>query len=289
MPDLRSRRLDRPAATAAAAAGDARPDRARAVLDRPLALARRAHRAAARRRLPRRPPGPPRRRGRSGSRGRRCWRSWAPSCRRPAPRRATRSSRCSRSTAGRPGVGAAASRRRARARAGARRVLRRDVGGDQHVPPRPAAARHVRRAALRAVLAVRLRPRALRAVLGRDRAGRCCATRRARSWRRARRSRRPTWCCGCCASRCPRTRPATGEADPRDGQALALLQAIGGFQAFRRAIPAPPKAGLVGRFLLYERALPGLRGRTRSRRCTTRSARPTRATAARRRCCGSGG
>ena len=46
------------------------------------------------------------------------------------------------------------------------------------------------------------------------------------------------------------------EADPRDGQAVALLQAMGGFQAFRRAIPAPPKASLVGSFLLYERAYP---------------------------------
>jgi uncharacterized alpha-E superfamily protein len=42
----------------------------------------------------------------------------------------------------------------------------------------------------------------------------------------------------------------------RDGQALALLQAVGGFQAFRRAIPAPPNAGPVGRFLLYERSYP---------------------------------
>jgi len=46
------------------------------------------------------------------------------------------------------------------------------------------------------------------------------------------------------------------EADPRDGQAVALLQAMGGFQAFRRAIPAPPKASLVGSFLLYERTYP---------------------------------
>ncbi|MEA2311772.1 MAG: hypothetical protein QOE28_1740 [Solirubrobacteraceae bacterium] len=44
--------------------------------------------------------------------------------------------------------------------------------------------------------------------------------------------------------------------DPRDGQAIALLQAAGGFQAFRRSIPAPPKAGPVGAFLLYERAYP---------------------------------
>jgi uncharacterized alpha-E superfamily protein len=42
----------------------------------------------------------------------------------------------------------------------------------------------------------------------------------------------------------------------RDGQALALLQAVGGFEAFRRAVPAPPNAGPVGRFLLYERAYP---------------------------------
>jgi uncharacterized alpha-E superfamily protein len=58
----------------------------------------------------------------------------------------------------------------------------------------------------------------------------------------------------------------TGESEPAapagtgdhalDGQALALLQAVGGFQAFRRAVPAPPNAGPVGRFLLYERAYP---------------------------------
>jgi uncharacterized alpha-E superfamily protein len=46
------------------------------------------------------------------------------------------------------------------------------------------------------------------------------------------------------------------DADPRDGQAVALLQAMGGFQAFRRAIPAPPKASLVGSFLLYQRSYP---------------------------------
>jgi uncharacterized alpha-E superfamily protein len=53
--------------------------------------------------------------------------------------------------------------------------------------------------------------------------------------------------------------PADGDGDAshaRDGQALALLQAVGGFQAFRRAVPAPPNAGPVGRFLLYERAYP---------------------------------
>jgi uncharacterized alpha-E superfamily protein len=55
--------------------------------------------------------------------------------------------------------------------------------------------------------------------------------------------------------------PAPGEHSEstdgvRDGQALALLQAVGGFQAFRRAVPAPPNAGPVARFLLYERAYP---------------------------------
>lgn len=41
-----------------------------------------------------------------------------------------------------------------------------------------------------------------------------------------------------------------------DGQAQALLQAVGGFQAFRRAVPSPAQAGPVARFLLYERAYP---------------------------------
>jgi uncharacterized alpha-E superfamily protein len=54
--------------------------------------------------------------------------------------------------------------------------------------------------------------------------------------------------------------PASGAGEDgsavRDGQALALLQAVGGFQAFRRAVPAAPNAVPVGRFLLYERAYP---------------------------------
>jgi uncharacterized alpha-E superfamily protein len=47
-------------------------------------------------------------------------------------------------------------------------------------------------------------------------------------------------------------------ADPhlRDGQALALLQAVGGLQAYRRAVPAPPNARPVARFLLHERDYP---------------------------------
>ena len=50
-----------------------------------------------------------------------------------------------------PDLGAQLRHARARGRAhGARRLLGRDVGGDQHVPPRAAAARHVGRAAQRA-------------------------------------------------------------------------------------------------------------------------------------------
>jgi uncharacterized alpha-E superfamily protein len=52
------------------------------------------------------------------------------------------------------------------------------------------------------------------------------------------------------------SRPPIGTDGVRDGQALALLQAVGGFQAFRRAVPAPANAGPVTRFLLYERAYP---------------------------------
>ena len=44
--------------------------------------------------------------------------------------------------------------------------------------------------------------------------------------------------------------------------------------------PAPPNAGPVARFLLFERDYPDA-SRSRSRRCTTRSPPPTRATAAR--------
>jgi uncharacterized alpha-E superfamily protein len=49
---------------------------------------------------------------------------------------------------------------------------------------------------------------------------------------------------------------ADAEEHVLDGQALALLQAVGGFQAYRRAIPAPPNAAPVARFLLYERDYP---------------------------------
>ena len=47
-----------------------------------------------------------------------------------------------------------------------------------------------------------------------------------------------------------------GDDAAASGQALALLQAVGGFQAYRRAVPAPPNARPVARFLLFERAYP---------------------------------
>ena len=48
----------------------------------------------------------------------------------------------------------------------------------------------------------------------------------------------------------------TTVAPLRDGQALALLQAVGGLQAYRRAVPAAPTAQPVARFLLYDHAYP---------------------------------
>lgn len=42
----------------------------------------------------------------------------------------------------------------------------------------------------------------------------------------------------------------------RDGQAIALLAAVGGVQAFRRAVPGQPNALPVANFLLFERAYP---------------------------------
>jgi uncharacterized alpha-E superfamily protein len=46
------------------------------------------------------------------------------------------------------------------------------------------------------------------------------------------------------------------EAPRRDGNALALLRAVGGLQAFMRAAAAPPNAGPVSSFMLYEREFP---------------------------------
>jgi uncharacterized alpha-E superfamily protein len=41
-----------------------------------------------------------------------------------------------------------------------------------------------------------------------------------------------------------------------DGQALILLNAVGGFHAYLRAVTSPPNAHPVARFLLFERAYP---------------------------------
>ncbi len=50
--------------------------------------------------------------------------------------------------------------------------------------------------------------------------------------------------------------PAGDSSESADGQAIALLQAVGGFQAYRRAVPAPAHARPVARFLLFERNYP---------------------------------
>jgi uncharacterized alpha-E superfamily protein len=54
--------------------------------------------------------------------------------------------------------------------------------------------------------------------------------------------------------------PASGgaarDSAPADGTALILLQAVGGFHAYLRAVTAPPNAHPVARFLLFERAYP---------------------------------
>lgn len=50
--------------------------------------------------------------------------------------------------------------------------------------------------------------------------------------------------------------PSTDVDGRTDGQAIALLQAVGGVQAYRRAVPAPAHAGPVARFLLFERNYP---------------------------------
>jgi uncharacterized alpha-E superfamily protein len=47
-----------------------------------------------------------------------------------------------------------------------------------------------------------------------------------------------------------------GDSAQSDGHALILLQAVGGFHAYLRAVTAPPNARPVARFLLFERAYP---------------------------------
>ncbi len=51
-------------------------------------------------------------------------------------------------------------------------------------------------------------------------------------------------------------RVALAAGPSRDGQAMALLHACGGLQAFNRATGEAPMADAVARFLLYERAYP---------------------------------
>jgi uncharacterized alpha-E superfamily protein len=50
--------------------------------------------------------------------------------------------------------------------------------------------------------------------------------------------------------------PPGEDSSPADGHALILLQAVGGFHAYLRAVTAPPNAHPVARFLLFERAYP---------------------------------
>jgi len=47
-----------------------------------------------------------------------------------------------------------------------------------------------------------------------------------------------------------------GQPVSTDGHALILLQAVGGFHAYLRAVTAPPHAHPVARFLIFERAYP---------------------------------
>jgi uncharacterized alpha-E superfamily protein len=51
--------------------------------------------------------------------------------------------------------------------------------------------------------------------------------------------------------------PAAESTQREDAEALALLQAVGGLQAYRRSVPLPPNALPVMRFLLYAREYPG--------------------------------
>jgi uncharacterized alpha-E superfamily protein len=51
--------------------------------------------------------------------------------------------------------------------------------------------------------------------------------------------------------------PATDEEGGDEGEALALLHAVGGAQAYRRAVRDAPTVGPVARFLLYNGSYPG--------------------------------
>jgi uncharacterized alpha-E superfamily protein len=51
--------------------------------------------------------------------------------------------------------------------------------------------------------------------------------------------------------------PPEPAASGHEAEALALLHAVGGFQAYRRAVRYPPTVGPVARFLLYDSSYPG--------------------------------
>ncbi|MDQ6775009.1 MAG: alpha-E domain-containing protein [Actinomycetota bacterium] len=51
--------------------------------------------------------------------------------------------------------------------------------------------------------------------------------------------------------------PPAPKRSGSEGEALALLHAVGGFQAYRRAVRAAPTVGPVARFLLYDSSYPG--------------------------------
>lgn len=55
----------------------------------------------------------------------------------------------------------------------------------------------------------------------------------------------------------PLSAAAAARAAPDDGEALALLHAVGGLQAYRRAVRAAPRTTAVTRFLLFDRSYPG--------------------------------
>ena len=78
------------------------------------------------------------------------------------------------------------------------------------------------------------------------------------------------------------------EVPRRDGNALALLRAVGGFQAFMRAAAAPPNAGPVARFMLYEREFPDSVAASVRVARTARSSGSSSTRASRRRCCACG-
>jgi uncharacterized alpha-E superfamily protein len=51
--------------------------------------------------------------------------------------------------------------------------------------------------------------------------------------------------------------PSEPAGSGHEAEAIALLHAVGGFQAYRRAVRYPPTVGPVARFLLYDSSYPG--------------------------------